>query len=107
MLLKTKLSNQLRGIAEEQKVPIDIYLNNISINGVKRGCSGHIISKDSCVYVNTESPIFSCQVMYRLAKDTSDYSSNSLINGRNRWCKEDELAGKVIELLKTERPKTR
>lgn len=107
MLLKTKLSNQLKRIAEEQKVPIDIYFNNISINGVKKGCSGFIVSKDSCVYVNTESPLFSCQVMYRLAKDTSDYSSNSLINGRNRWCKEDELAEKVINLLKTEKPRMR
>ena len=42
--------------------------------------------------------------MYRLAKDTRDWSSNGLRNGNNRWVKNQELAMAVIGTLKNEMP---
>lgn len=108
MLLKTKLTNQLCEEAEKQGVNIEIVLKNISVNGSKRGCSGHVInnSTGSCVYLNTEASVYgplSDKVMYRLAKDAKDYSSNSLKNGNNRWCKPEDLASSVIHTLSTEK----
>ena len=108
MLLKTKLTNQLKAEAEKQNTDIEIILKNISVNGSKRGCSGHVINKStgSCVYLNTEASVYgplSDKVMYRLARDNKDYSSNSLKNGNNRWCKPDELASLVIHTLATEK----
>ena len=109
MLLKTKLTHQLNAAAMAQEIEIEIFLKNISINGVKRGCSGHVVNKStgSCAYVNTET--FCCsplagKVMYRLARDTKDFSSNSLKNGYNRWATEEDLASSVIILLRREKP---
>lgn len=109
MLLKTKLTNQLNTAAIAQEMEIEIFLKNISINGVKRGCSGHIVNKTTgaCVYVDTETFCYSPlagKAMYRLARDTKDFSSNSLKNGYNRWATEEDLASAVILLLKREKP---
>lgn len=108
MLLKTKLSNQILAEAEKQGVDVELNIKNISVNGTKRGCSGHVTNKTtgSCVYLDTEESVFSPlagKCMYRLAKDTKDWSSNSLKNGYNRWCKTEELASSVIHLLATEK----
>lgn len=108
MLLKTKLTNQLCEEAKKQNINIEVILKNISVNGSKRGCSGHVINNytGSCVYLNTEASVYgplSDKVMYRLAKDAKDYSSNSLKNGNNRWCKPENLASSVIHTLSTEK----
>lgn len=107
-LLSTKLKNQLKKEAEAQDVSIDIFIQNISVNGEKRGCDGHIVNKGngSCVYLNTEESCYSPlhgKAMYRLAEKPKDWSSNGLKNGFNRWCKTENLAKEVIYLLKTEK----
>lgn len=104
MLLKTKLTNQLKEEAKNKDMEIEIFLNNITVNGSKKGCSGHVVFKTtgSCVYINTEGSCYgplSGKVMYRLAKDIKDYSSNSIRNGNNRWTEEQNIATEVLELL--------
>ena len=108
MLLKTKLSNALKKEAALQEVEIEIYLDNISVNGVKKGCSGHIFNTltGSCVYVDTEECVLSSlagKSMYRLAKDRQDWSSNSLKNGFNRWVENENFASSIISVLKNEK----
>lgn len=108
MLLKTKLTNQLKKEAFEQGIRIEIYLNNISVNGTKTGCSGHVVNSMTCgcVYLNTEGSVLSSlagKSMFRLARDTKDWSSNSLKNGYNRWVKDENLASSVISVLKREK----
>ena len=108
MLLKAKLVNQLKLEAEKQGMKIEIFLKNISVNGAKRGCSGHVVNKTtgSCAYLNTEGSCYSPlagKAMYRLARDVKDYSSTSLRNGNNRWTEQENLASSVILLLKTEK----
>ena len=109
MLLKTKLTHQLNATAMAQGIEIEIFLKKISINGVKRGCTGHVVNKTTgtCVYVDTETFCYSPlagKAMYRLARDTKDFSSTSLKNGYNRWVTEEDLASSVILLLKREKP---
>ena len=108
MMLKTKLTHELWKEAEKHGADLDIRLQNISINCVKKGCSGHIVNKltRSCVYLTTEQSCYGLlrgKSMYRLAKDASDWSSNGLKNGYNRWVKTEELASAVVHLLMTER----
>lgn len=111
MLLKTKFTNQLKAEALKRNMRVDFFLRNISVNGEKRGCSGHIVNKENgvCVYVNTEGTDYISStdslkkiVMYRFAKDAADFSSNSLKHGYNRWCSENKLAASVMELLERE-----
>ena len=66
MLLKTKLTHQLNAAAMAQGIEIEIFLKNISINGVKRGCSGHVVNKStgSCAYVNNMSGTSSFYSVY-------------------------------------------
>ena len=107
LLLATKLKNQLIAVANETEMTIDVKLKNISINGHKTGCSGHVWTGDSCVYLTTEESVFAPlagKTMYRLAENPADYGSNRLVNGNNRWCKPEELATKVIETLANEKP---
>lgn len=77
-LLKTKFTNRITAILPKEL--LKITLRNININGVKKGCSGHItyLPTGRCVYINTE-PLTTdlSKVMYRLAKNESDFSSNS------------------------------
>ncbi len=108
MLLKQKLAKQLKAEAAIQGVEIEIYIDNISINCIKKGCSGHVINTatGSCVYVDTEGSCLaslSGKSMYRLAKDRKDWASNSLKNGYNRWIEDENLASSVISLLVKEK----
>lgn len=112
MLLKTKLTNMLRKEAETNELDIDIYLKNISVNGIKRGCDGHVVNKanGSCVYLTTEESCYGPlqgKAMYRLAENTKDWSSNSLKNGYNRWVDIGDIAVSVICLLATEKGEKR
>lgn len=112
MLLKTKLAKQLVIEAMRMGISIEVFLKNISVNGVNRGCSGHVVNKNtgSCVYLTTESSCYqplAGKSMYRLAKDTKDFSSNSLRNGNNRWTENENLASSVIFLLKKEKGEER
>lgn len=112
MLLKAKLTKQLKVEAAIQGIVVEIYLKDISINGSKRGCSGHVVNTatGSCVYLDTEDSILSSlagRSMYRLAKNTKDWSSNSLKNGNNRWTEDENLAHSVISLLKKEKGEER
>ena len=112
MLLKTKLTNQLKTLAESWGVEIEIHLKNITVNGEKRGCSGHIvnISTGSCVYINTEHSCYTPlagKSMYRLARDAKDYSSNSLRNGFNRFIEDEYLAKAVFTLTMIEKAEVR
>lgn len=108
MLLKTKLTHALWKEAEKHDIGLDIRLQNICINGVKKGCSGHVVSKltGGCVYLTTEeigyTPLRG-RSMYRLARDMNDWSSNGLKNGQNRWIETEDLAAAVINLLMTEK----
>ena len=112
MLLKTKLTNQLKALAASWGVELEMHLKNISVNGEKRGCYGHVVnlSTGSCVYVDTEGSCYaplSGKSMYRLAKDANDYSSNSLRNGYNRWVEDADLARAVFVLTMTEKGEER
>lgn len=108
MLLKTKLKNLLLAEATKQEIELEFYLKNISINGVNKGCSGHVVNKNtgSCVYLTTEESAYGPlqgKAMYRLAKDTKDFSSNGLKNGNNRWVRMGDIAIAVARLLATEK----
>jgi hypothetical protein len=112
MLLKAKLTNQLKIEAEKQNVKIEMFLRNISVNGEKRGCSGHVVNTEtgSCVYLTTEKSCLSSladKSMYRLALSIKDYSSNTLRNGYNRWAEDRYLPSAVISLLKREKGEER
>ena len=107
LILKTKLKSMLLKEAASHNTELEFHIKNISVNGVKRGCSGHIINKanGSCVYVDTEESVYGPlqgKAMYRLAKDVKDYSSIGLENGFNRWCELENVASAVIRLLTTE-----
>lgn len=101
MLLKTKLTNRLKTVFTEDE--IRIKLQNISINGTKRGCSGHIThcKTGKCVYVNTEPLITDPKkVMWRYAADDRDFSSNRLgVNGSNHFTTEDRLVEEIHKVL--------
>ena len=107
-LLKTKLQKMLQEEAQKQNVDLVFHLKNIDINGVKKGCSGHVVDKTTgnCVYLTTEELSYEPlkgRSMYRLAKDTNDWSSNGLKNGFNRWIRTEELAVAAVHLLVTEK----
>ena len=111
-LLKTKLQNMLREEAKKHNVELEFHLKNIDINGVKKGCSGHVVNTvtGNCVYLTTEEACLETlkgRAMYRLAKNIKDYSSNGLKNGGNRWVRTEELAVAVVHLLVTERGELR
>lgn len=75
--LKTKLENNIGKIIPKQQ--LRFKLSNIRINGVNKGCSGHItfVPSGRCVYVNTKPLITDPnKLMYRYAKDENDYSSH-------------------------------
>lgn len=104
MLLKIKLINAIKKVAEEKNIPLKYNIKNISVNGQKRGCSGFVINTltNSCVYVNTEQSCYSPlanKSLYRYAKDDKDYSSTNLINGNNKFCENHCLAENVVKML--------
>lgn len=55
MLLKTKFVNQLTRMLDKNDLRITV--KNILINGVRRGCSGHItyLPTGRCVCISTRS----------------------------------------------------
>ena len=104
--LKTKLWNAVQKANDMYKLDLEESLHNISVNGSKRGCSGHIINKRNgkCIYLTTEK---SCGVylanksMIRYAKDAKDFSSISLgCVGRNVFVEDIMLPTQVILMLK-------
>lgn len=72
-------------------------LENISINGDKRGCDGFIQYNGRTVYVNTEG--LWGQYLVRTAKDDKDYRG-----GCNQWVNPDRLVAAVKEMLTTKNP---
>ena len=99
--LSRKLLNQLKVKETESKdLMLTHNLHNIIINGKRVGCSGHIqnVLNNKCVYVSTEK---SCYQLVRYAASMKDYSSVSLgAKGRNQFVTNDELVGKIIDMLR-------
>lgn len=110
MLLATKLKNQILSQAADTGLPLAFSLQNISVNGKKRGCSGFVqnLQTGSTVYVNTEHSVYAPladKSLYRYARDTKDYSSTSLSNGWNNFCTDNELPLQVLALLRASKGK--
>ena len=101
MLLKTKFVNQLAKLID--KDDLHITVKNILINGVRRGCSGHItyVPTGRCVYIDTESALtMPGKLLYRYAMDEKDFSSNRPgHNFPNLYTTEENLAFSVARLL--------
>ncbi len=99
-LLKTKLKNKIVKLnACNKQLNLEFYLNNIIINGSKRGCNGFVLNTDNnvCVYVDTEESCMASlegKTMYRYADNIKDYRGH-----RNRFCYRDDLAKSVLQLL--------
>lgn len=107
--LKTKLKNQICKRLPEKD--LKFKLSNISVNKEKRGCSGHItyLPTGRCVYVNTE-PISTNpdKLIYRYAKDDTDYSSNSSdFKAINQFTTSDALVQDIAYALTCPRNKIR
>ena len=105
--LPRKLLNQLKVKETESKdLMLTHNLHNIIINGKRVGCSGHIqnVLNNKCVYVSTEKSCYqplSDKNLVRYAADMKDYSSVSLgAKGRNQFVTNDELVGKIIDMLR-------
>lgn len=97
LILTTKLKNALN--KQGGDMPLQFTLKNITINGVKRGCSGFVrnLDNNTVVYIDTEEPCLSnLHYMYRYADHEKDYTGY-----RNRWADSlDELVKATIDLLK-------
>lgn len=99
VILMTKLKN---GISKIQATGLEFHLRNVTINGVKRGCSGHVKNTETghVVYINTEKSCYqplSDKNLYRVARDIKDYGG---AHSRNRWATDCSLAQDVVNLLK-------
>lgn len=102
------LRRRIEKLGADNGIKLKISLKNVRVNGVLHGCSGHITDTSTgvCVYVTTDVGSYAPNVgraMYRLAKNERDFSSNSLKNGYNRWCKVESIPHCVISLIKNER----
>lgn len=75
-------------------------------NGKRTGCYGHIknVLNGKCVYVTTERSFYqpiADKNMVRYAASMKDYSSVSLgAKGRNQFVTNDELVGKIVDMLR-------
>ncbi len=105
--LSRKLLNQLKAKETESKdLMLTHNLHNNIINGKRVGCSGHIqnVLNNKCVYVSTEKSCYqplSDKNLVRYAASMKDYSSVSLgAKGRNLFVTNDELVGKIIDMLR-------
>lgn len=90
--LSRKLLNQLKVKETESKdLMLTHNLHNIIIN-------------NKCVYVSTEKSCYqplSDKNLVRYAASMKDYSSVSLCaKGRNQFVTNDELVGKIIDMLR-------
>lgn len=105
--LSRKLLNQLKVKETESKdLMLTHNLHNIIINGKRVGCSGHIqnVLNNKCVYVSTEKSCYqplSDKNLVHYAASMKDCSSVSLgAKGRNQFVTNDELVGKIIDMLR-------
>lgn len=95
-ILKTALKNAV--VRTNRANNYEFHLNNISINGDKRGCSGFIKNSinNKIVYVNTEtSPLLQNKLLIRYAKSLTDYTGeqNHFTNSK------DKLTEMIITML--------
>lgn len=96
ILLKTALKNAV--VKTNKADNYTFHLNNISINGSKRGCSGFIKNtiNNKIVYVYTEtSPLCNNKLLIRYAKSLTDYTGEQNHFANNK----DELAEMIIKML--------
>ncbi len=98
LLLKTKLRNHIQKSAKDME--LEFYLDNISINGQKRGCYGFVRNAETgvTVYINTERSVLASvpNYMFRYAKDTRDYRGD-----HNKFANTlDELCSEVCQMLR-------
>ena len=96
-ILKTALKN--RFIKEIGDDVLEFHLQNININGEKRGCFGFIKNKTNgkIVYVNTEPVCYNLlknQILYREAQSLHDWTGS-----RNHWSKNGNLIDDVLKML--------
>lgn len=96
VILKTALKNAV--VRTNPANNYEFHLNNISINGDKRGCSGFIknSTNNKIVYVNTETnPLCKNKLLIRYAKSLTDYTGeqNHFANSK------DELTEMIIAML--------
>ena len=92
-LLATKLKNQIAAIDPV----LIVSLRNISVNGVKFGCSGFLTDPRTGkhVYVNTDhNHHTNTRAYYRTAKDTKDYTG-----GLNHFASYEDVAQAAVDLL--------
>lgn len=94
-ILMTKVENALK----KKRANVDFQLQNVYINGVKRGCSGFIINTDTntVVYINTEPHMGN--YMYRYADDTKDFTGY-----HNRWAHTFEELIDAVDVLLNSSP---
>lgn len=91
--LSVKLRNQITAIDPV----LIVTLRNVSVNGVKFGCSGFITDPRTGkhVYLNTDhNHHTNTRAYYRTAKTTKDYTG-----GLNHFAEYDELAAAAVDLL--------
>jgi len=103
-LLSTKLKNMIRREAACDGYEPEFSLENILINGSKRGCGGFIRNplNGTAVYVNTEHSVYGgiTGYLYRYAENVESYSRG---HGRNHFTAEydpEMLASDVCEFLR-------
>lgn len=93
-------SRKLRSRVKKLDDTLIINVKDISVNGVKRGCSGFITDSSSgnVVYINTEGSEYgplTDKIMYRKARDIKDYSG-----GRNIWAHHSTAIHEMVEFIK-------
>ena len=97
-MLKPVLMTRLKNEINKKKPGMSIYLKNISINKVKKGCSGFVQNptNGSIVYVTTEeSTVGPEKFMCRYADHLKDYRGY-----HNRWTTgTEELVAEICHML--------
>lgn len=95
-LLMTKLKNQLKAIDPN----LEFHLKNVSVNGMKMGCSGFVVDPKSnkIVYIDTDHNhgMNMDNALYRTAEHLKDYTG-----GRNHSSSYAELPQAVVDLLRS------
>lgn len=93
-LLAVKLRNEINSIDPV----LIVTIKNVSVNGVKMGCSGFITDPRTGrhVYVCTDNNHgTNTNALYRTAKDTRDYTG-----GMNNFASYEGLARSAVNLLR-------
>lgn len=102
-ILSTKIRNAIK--KENPDTNLEFYLKNVIRNGIKYGSSGFIVNPETntCVWLSTDNECCRQNIVYRFAKDTSDYHG-----GFNHWCNTvEELASDVTKMLAETNPNAR